>query len=138
MIKKRQKRGEILVENIIFLLLNVLFLTILIIFLINQGNGVSTLEDAYSKEIALLIDSARPGMQMTVNMQSALGVANKNGVPFDQVVLVKGQYVTITLDQGKSKSYQFFNNINVTGYYPEKDNSGKYNGFYFFTFSKKT
>jgi hypothetical protein len=132
------KRGEILVENIIFIVLNVLFLTILIIFLINQGNGVSTLEDAYSKEVALLIDSARPGMIMTVNMQSAMSVADKNNIPFDKVVSIKGQYVTVTLDANQSKSYQFFNDINVSGHYPERDSSGKFDGFYILAFSKKT
>ena len=34
-----KKKGEILVENIIFIVLNLVFLTILVLFLINQGNG---------------------------------------------------------------------------------------------------
>jgi hypothetical protein len=93
------------------------------------------LSDAYSKEVALLIDSARPGMVMTVNMQSAKEVSDKNGILFDKVVSIQNHYVKITLSGNESKSYQFFNDINVTAY---PDNEKGFDGYYVLTFDKKT
>ena len=54
-----KKKGSILTGNIIFILLNLLFLSILILFLIKQGEGAIVLEESYAKQIALLIDSAK-------------------------------------------------------------------------------
>ena len=70
-----QKRGQILVENVIFIILNVIFLTILILFLIKQGSGAVLLEDSYSKEIALMVDSAKPGTIITVNLEKIKDVS---------------------------------------------------------------
>lgn len=133
-----QKKGEILVENIIFIVLNLLFISILVVFLINQTSGTAALGDTYSKNIALLIDSARPGMSITVDMQNALKLAEKNGVDFSKILSIKGNYVTVDLSGKGGKSYHFFNNINVSTVRAEKDTSQKYTGYYFFSFSKKS
>ncbi len=39
-----KKRGAILVENVVFLILNLLFLSILVLFLVKQGSGATVLE----------------------------------------------------------------------------------------------
>ena len=132
--KFRGKRGELLVENIIFIILNLIYFSILVIFLIKQGSGAVLLEDSYAKNIALLIDSARPSMVMHLNLQSLKEVSDKNGVPFSDVVNITGNYVTVKLSEKGGTSYQFFNNIDVNTY-PEKDsNTNNYDGFYVFTF----
>ena len=63
-----KKRGEIVLENIIFIILNLAFLTILVLFIISQGNGSVILEQSYAKQIALLIDAAPFNSIMKVNM----------------------------------------------------------------------
>ncbi len=132
-----KKRGAMLVENIIFLVLNLAFLAILVIFLVNQGSGASVLEDSYSKQVALLIDSAMPGMSMKINMNSAMQVADKNGFPFDQSLVIKDQYVTVKLGNNSEKSYQFFNDINVSTVRAEKGSNGKFDGYYYLEFRRK-
>jgi len=127
----RNKKGEILVENIIFILLNVIYLSILIIFLLKQGSGAVFLEDSYSKNIALLIDSARPGMIMKLNLQELKDVSDKNAIPFSDVVKISENYVTVKLSDKGGKSYHFFNSINATAY-PDNTNPG----IYVFTFKK--
>jgi hypothetical protein len=67
-------------ENVIFTVLNLLFLTMLIIFLLRQGNGAIVLEQSYAKNIALLIDSAKPVTEMKLNMEDAMNLAEKNGI----------------------------------------------------------
>lgn len=131
---RRGKRGEILVEDIIFFVLNIAFLAILAIFLINQGSGVTLLEDSYSKQTALIIDSARPGMIVKINFENAKEVSDNNGIPFSDILLIKGQYVTVKLTEDSGKSYHFFNDLNITSY---PDKSPGYEGFYILTFSRK-
>ncbi|MCR4327355.1 MAG: hypothetical protein NUV46_02120 [Nanoarchaeota archaeon] len=129
-----KKRGEILVEDIIFMVLNIAFLAILVFFLINQGSGTSLIEDSYSKQVALLIDSAKPGMIMKVNFEKAREVSDESGRAFSDILLVKDNYVTVKLSEDSGKSYHFFNDINVS-YYPDL-NPG-FEGFYTLTFSRK-
>jgi len=71
------RKGEFLVENIVFIVLNILYLVILILFLLKQGSGAIILEDAYSKNIALLIDSAKPTMTIHLNLQDLKAVSDK-------------------------------------------------------------
>ena len=62
----KNKRGNILLENIIFIILNVLFITILVIFLFTKTGSVAVLEEKYAKEIALIIDSAESDMTVFI------------------------------------------------------------------------
>ena len=64
-----EKRGTVLVENVIFIILNLLFLSILVLFLVKQGSGAIVLEQAYSKQISILIDSAKPPMEIQLDME---------------------------------------------------------------------
>jgi len=127
------RKGEFLVENIVFIVLNILYLVILILFLLKQGSGAIILEDAYSKNIALLIDSAKPTMTIHLNLQDLKAVSDKNGIPFSDVLKINGNYAIIKLSEKGGMKYHFFNYINVT-VYPDKD--PKYEGFYIMTFSK--
>lgn len=125
------KRGTILVENIVFIILNLLFLSILVLFLLRQGNGVSVLEESHSKQIALLIDSAKPGMTIKLDMEKAKKIAEDRGVDFSQAVKITGNIVTVKLSKDSKYEYSFFNDVLVTSS-AQKDSKGKYTGMYIF------
>ena len=130
--KKRDVRGTILVENVIFIVLNILFLTILILFLYRQGNGAVVLEQSYAKNIALLIDSAKPITEMKLNMDDAFTLAQKNGVNPEDIVKINGNIVTVRLSDKGGYQYSFFNNVDVTTYpdvSPNKNYIIKINGY---------
>jgi hypothetical protein len=116
MIKKRGKKGTILVENVIFIILNVIFLMILILFIYRQGNGAVVLEQSYAKNIALLIDAGKPIMEMKLNMEDAMALAEKNGVNREEIVKITGNLVTVKLSEKGGYSYSFFKNVDVTTY----------------------
>lgn len=130
--KTWNRSGTILLENIIFIILNLAFLTILILFLFKQGNGAIVLEQSYSKNIALLIDSAKPITEMKLNMEDAMNLAEKNGVAREEIVKINGNIVTVKLTEKGGYQYSFFNNVEVTSYpdvFPEKNYIIKINGF---------
>jgi len=125
-----EKRGEILLQNIIFVILNLLFLVVLILFVTSRANSAHVLEEGYAKQIALLIDAANPPMLIKLNMEKARRVAEKNDIPFSEVVRIRGNVVTVRLDSGEGYSYSFFNNVDVGNPYPDGD-------FYIFPISAK-
>ena len=66
-----KKRGQILAENVIFIVLNLIFLAILVLFIYSKSGSEAILEEKYAKQIALIIDSAKPGMNISLNMEDA-------------------------------------------------------------------
>ncbi|MCA9487423.1 MAG: hypothetical protein KC516_00500 [Nanoarchaeota archaeon] len=104
----RRKRGNILIENVIFIILNLAFLTILVLFLIKQGAGAALLEQSYAKQIALIIDSAPPNSVIELNMEKGKKVAEKNGVSFENIVRIDGNKVVVKLSPDSQSSYSFF------------------------------
>jgi len=126
----RGKKGStLLTENVIFIILNVVFIAILVVFLVSKINNVSVMEEKYSKEIALALDSALPGMMISINMSDAMNAARKNlgEKNLNETVNIQGNIVTVKLQSGKGYSYSFFNNLNlgkpVSNYYFDKANN---------------
>ena len=119
--KKKSKKAAILMENVIFIILNILFLAILILFLFRQGQGAILLEQSYAKQIALLIDSAKPGMTMILDMGKAKDLAEKNGIEFKDIVINANNIITVKLSDKGGYSYSYFNNVDV-GLYPDSSN----------------
>ncbi|MBU4069721.1 MAG: hypothetical protein KJ646_01955 [Nanoarchaeota archaeon] len=116
-----KKRGNILTENIIFIILNLVFFTILILFVFKQGAGAIILEQSYAKQIALLIDSSQPSMLLKLNMEKAKKLAEKNGIPFEDVVQIKNNIIQIKLSKNSGYTYSFFNNVDVSPPYVSEE-----------------
>ncbi len=126
------KKGNILTENLIFIVLNLAFFAILVLFLFSKIGQAAVLEEKYAKEIALLVDSARPEMTITLNMEDAIKIAKKENWPLDQMVIVQDNIVRVRLREKGGYSYSFFNNVEVSAHFDTTDNKG-----YYFVVSKK-
>lgn len=108
-------------ENIIFIILNILFLTILVLFLVKQGQGIVLLEQSYAKQIALFIDSAKPGMVIILNMEKGKKLAEKHEIDFKDMVTKKDNVITVRLSEGSGYSYSYFNDVDVSVYSDTSD-----------------
>lgn len=108
-----KKRGTILVENLIFIILNILFLAILVVFLFSKTGSAAVLEEKYAKQIALIIDSAKPGMVIHLNMEDAINEADKEGRNIGNIVLLTDNIITVKLREKGGYSYSFFNDVDV-------------------------
>jgi hypothetical protein len=129
---KMNKKGNILTENIIFIVLNLVFITILFIFLFSKTGAAAILEEKYAKQIALIIDAAEPGMIIDLNMGDAIKRANKENFPLGQIVTKNGNTINVRLREGsQGYSYSFFNDVDVNAHF----DGGKQ--VYYFVISEK-
>lgn len=117
-----RKRGNILAGNVIFIILNLLFLSILIGFVYLQTDNAAEIEERYSKNIALLIDSAKPVMEIKLNMKDAIEKAESNKYPVDDIVRIVGNEVFVQLRDNGAHSYSFFNDVELNEPYRDGDN----------------
>ncbi len=120
------KKGEnLILSPLIFIVLNIMFFGILLGFVFNSSNGVLVYEQAYAKQIALIIDSAKPGMNISLNMEEAVEKA-KDEKWKGKIVSIKDNIVTVKLGEGGGYSYQFFNDVDfdVLYYYGDSNDDG--------------
>lgn len=109
------KKGTILMENIIFIVLNLIFVTILIVFLVSRMGSNFVLEEKYAKQIAMIIDSAKPVTEIHLNMEDAIN-KREEGWDIENIVTINNNIVTIKLGEKGGYSYSFFNNVNASAY----------------------
>jgi len=105
------KRANILTENIIFIVLNLTFIIILLLFIFTKTGSASVLEEKYAKQIALLIDAAEPVMTINLNMEDAIKTAEKENFPPGEIVKIDGNIVTVKLRENGGYGYSFFNDV---------------------------
>ena len=129
----RGRRGTIIVENIIFIVLNILFILTLTLFLSSKTGNSAVLEEVYAKQIALIIDSTKPGMVVSLNLHDAIEIAKKDWGEnkIDSIVYISGNLVTVKLRERGGYSYSFFNDVEATTYF---DNDAQE---YIFVINKK-
>ena len=132
---KMKKKGQILVENVIFIILNLIFLTILILFIYSKSGSEAILEEKYAKQIALIIDSAKPEMKILLNMEDAIEKAKTEWSEdkIGEIVSVEGNNVIVKLREKGGYSYSFFNDVPVSVYPDEKNSeTGKIENYVIF------
>lgn len=119
--KKRFKRGNILIENVIFIVLTLFFLTILILFVFSKMGSAAVLEEKYAKQIALIIDSSKPDMEIVLDMSDAIKKAEDEKWGGEIVnINIQDNVVTVKLREKGDYSYSFFNDIDVNYYLDEE------------------
>ena len=133
---KKNRRGTLLIENVIYIILNGVFLFAIALFLIKQGSGAIVLEQAYSKEIALIADSAQPLMLIKINLDKGKKIAEENGIDFKEIVKIEGNIVNVKLSNNGGYNYAIFNDVEVKAY-PEVNLQNEYTGMYILTINNK-
>lgn len=108
-----KKRGNLLTENIIFIVLTLIFFSILIFFISSRTGGSALMEEELAKQVALIIDSSKPGTIVKINVEEALGKAKKENYQ-KNIISRNGNVVTVKLREKGGYSYTFFNNVDVS------------------------
>ena len=106
------KKAEILQEQVVFILLNIAFLAIMIVFIYTQTTSISLLEEKYSKQIGLIVDSAKEGTIVKIDFKSffdKIKIDKEDSIKIDNEenkVIVKG-------NEDSFYEFGFFNNVDV-------------------------
>lgn len=110
------KKGDSpIYSNIFFLILNLAFFGILLLFIYTSSTGALVYEQSYAKEIGLLLDNAQPGMKLTINMADALAIAQKNKFNGEFVKIdTNTNEVIVKLSSSGGYTYKFFTNYDVS------------------------
>ena len=100
-----------LAETIIFFVLNILFFAVMLYFTYSAGSSSAIYEEIYSKQIALMIDRAEPGMIMKLDISDLI----KNAKDRDEASLVKinSNRVSVTLRASGGYGYKYFSDYKV-------------------------
>lgn len=109
-----EKATNLLMEHIVFLILLVVFVAIIFGTLNRIESNASLKEQIYSKQIALVIDKAEPGMEVELDIYELYSTARKkkfNGKIIE--INNEANKVIVKLVQGKGYEYYFFNDVDV-------------------------
>ena len=90
-----------------FIIITVAFTALLLLFIGRIGSGATIQEQVYAKQIALIIDSAKPGTNVTLYVPQMYGLAEKNKV-LDMVSTTPDNKLVVKLAQGKGYSFFYF------------------------------
>lgn len=125
------KKAELLQEHVIFIVLNISFFIILLLFIYSQSSSIHPIEETTAKKIALIIDVAKPGTFIRINLHDFFEKSYNNGIEkrFALKIDPNKNIVIISGDEESYYEYSYFNNINVQHIF--KDD------FLELTFSKK-
>ena len=103
---KFNKRGmNVDFYTVIFLLLNLAFFAMMVIFVSNSDNSSLAYEQHYAKEIALLIDSSSPGMIFNLDFSKGFDIAKENS-KFKDLVVIDEENSLIKVTLRNSGGYQ--------------------------------
>jgi hypothetical protein len=109
------KRGDTLpLETTIFIVLNLAFFVVMLIFIWSTSGGKIVYEQAYAKEIALMIDTAKPEMNIFIDM-SILNEKFKTG-DLKEVIKIDTlkKEVILSLSSGRGYSYRYYSGNDIS------------------------
>jgi len=111
-----KKGDEAFVENLVFLILNLIVFVMLLIFISNSANGKYTQEQYYAKQIASFINEASPGMSLQLDISDLLTKYEKDIKSKDNILKIDSEkgIVYFSLNSQTYYSYKFFNKVKVT------------------------
>lgn len=118
--KKMNKRGnDLFPPIIIFIILNLIFFSSLMLFVKKNVESSQTYEEFYAKKIGLILDRAEPGMIFEINITDLIENAQKNGKKPNEIkenlikINTEESYVEVRVSDKSGFRYPFFSKINL-------------------------
>ena len=109
------KKGDLLHENLIFIVLNVIFFVMMILFIQMKGSAIHIAEQETAKQIALVIDSAKPGTEIEINLADFFEKADGKGMSREKTIRIDNEknIVVVRGSSDTSYEYSYFNDVNI-------------------------
>jgi len=113
---KKKGSSNVLGPVVIFVILNLMFFSMLLYFVIKQSTGAVVYEELYAKKIALLVDNARCNTDIVMNVSELSGVLEKNNYELANVFgfnSAKSEVVVRVASKG-GYAYRHFSNCKLS------------------------
>ena len=118
-ILKNKKAESLIYPTVIFITLNIIFFSILLLFVFKSSTAAGIYEQAYAKQIALIIDEAKPGMSIFLNLEKGVEIAEKNKRPKDKIISIENNEVIVRLSNNGGYSYKYFSDYEISSYFDD-------------------
>ena len=113
-INEKNKKAKLVLELIIFIILNLVFFVTMIYYVHSSGNKSFVYERIYAKKIGLSISSAKSGTIIGINVEDLIDFAKKNKFEGKIINISDDRNVVeISTSKGSKYSFNFFNNNGV-------------------------
>jgi hypothetical protein len=112
----RKAQSEILNDNVIFLIILIVFFGAMLYFALNQASGGAIWADFYSKEIVRQINFARPGDAISLDIQKATEIAQAKGqTTFSSIFEFNNaeNEVCVSLSPNRKTCFSYFNQVDI-------------------------
>ncbi len=106
-IKNKKAEDNLLIEQIIFWVLNLIFFTALLVFVFNAGSGTAIIEENSAKKIGLVIDNLKLGTKVTLDMPKLFDKAEKNFYT-GPIVEQKEDRIIVRAAEGEGHTFYYF------------------------------
>ncbi len=116
--KKKRAEEDIVLSSMVFIILTVVFFSAMFFFIHDKSSQKSTYEQAYAKQIALLIDFAKPVMNISINISKLIAIAEKNNYKKEDIVKInpdKNEVVVMLSGRG-GYAKKYFSEYDVRTY----------------------
>lgn len=109
LMKNKKAEEQPAYEEIIFLILNLVFFGLLLFFVIRTASGDAVTEERYAKAIALAIDNMQPATEMRISLNKLIERADKNKISNDPVnVILNDNVVLVKISRGGGYSFKYY------------------------------
>ena len=108
------KRG-ILFGTVIFIILNIVFFVVMLLFIYSSGNRDFVYEQTYAKQIALLIDNSKPEMSLLLDISELVEIANENRKDVNEIIKLDKEEnrIFVSLKGERGYNYKYFTKADV-------------------------
>jgi hypothetical protein len=114
------KRGDtsLAMDSIMYLIICALVFIALLWFVNSYEKGSAFYEDFYAKEIVGAINSAKPGMELKVDISNIAEIALENGKSVGSIVAVDNvnNLITVSSRLNSGTSFGFFNDVDIVDF----------------------
>jgi hypothetical protein len=108
----------ILPETVIEIILIVIFAVFLFVFVGLQKNAAGIWGDIYAKDIAQVVNLAKPGDEISIDIQHASEIAKKNNVPDLKKIIWfdnESREIVVKLSPSAGETrFSYFNDVEIT------------------------
>ncbi len=115
LVNKRGAEDTSLFESVIFIVLNVAFFAIMLVFVFKASSGALIYEQTYAKQIALLVDQAKPKMTVILDVGEGVEIARGNNMDISKIFSVddESKGVSVRLSNSGGYNITYFSDYDV-------------------------